>query len=106
MYLHHRVCVCALANLLLPVEDSNDDEDEDTHPDQRDGGEQHAVAGRQVQFCAPAAKQSRGEKPGSPGGGGQVTTKAAVSPGSCGRLELLWGLGGSNTIPLSYDSTQ
>lgn len=42
------------------MEDSNNDEDEDTHSDQRDGREQHAVAGSEVQFCTPTEKQSQG----------------------------------------------
>lgn len=46
--------MCACPDLLLPVEDSNNDEDEDAHSDQCDGRQQHAVARSQVQLSAPA----------------------------------------------------
>lgn len=42
--------------LLLPVEDSYDDEDEDADSDQSDGRQQDAVARSQVQLSAPAAR--------------------------------------------------
>lgn len=41
--------------LLLPVEYTNNDEDEDAHSDQSDGRQQHAVARSQVQLGAPTA---------------------------------------------------
>lgn len=47
--------------LLLPVEDSNNDEDEDAHSDQCDGRQQHAVARSQVQLSAPTAGLIVGE---------------------------------------------
>lgn len=47
-------------NLLLPVEDSNNDEDEDTHSDQCDGSQQHTVAGSEVQFRTPTKEQNTG----------------------------------------------
>lgn len=44
-------------NLLLPVEDSNNDEDEDAHSDQCNGCEQHAVARSQVQLSTPSIER-------------------------------------------------
>ena len=45
-----------VAYLLFPVEDSDDDEDEDTHPDESDGREQDDVAGGEVQLGTPAVR--------------------------------------------------
>lgn len=41
--------------LLLPVEDTDDDQDEHTHSDQSNGRQEHAVAGSQVQLGTPTA---------------------------------------------------
>lgn len=46
-------------DLLLPVEDSNNDEDEDAHSNQCDGRQQDTIAGSQVQFRAPAEEGGR-----------------------------------------------
>lgn len=40
------------------MEDPDNDEDEDTNSDECDGCEQHTVAGGEVQFRTPTAKQS------------------------------------------------
>lgn len=45
------------ADLLFPVEDADDDEDEDTHSDQRNGRQQYAVARSEVQLSAPATNR-------------------------------------------------
>lgn len=41
------------------MKDPNNNEDEDTHADQCDGRQQHAVAGSKVQFSAPTKKEGR-----------------------------------------------
>lgn len=46
-------------DLLLPVEDSNNDEDEDAHSDQCDGRQQDTIAGSEVQLRAPAEEGGR-----------------------------------------------
>lgn len=43
------------ADLLLPVQGADDGQDEDAHADQREGRQEHDVAGREVQLGAPAA---------------------------------------------------
>lgn len=53
------VCVCVCSDLLLPMKDPNNNKDEDTHADQCDGRQQHAVAGSKVQFSAPTKKRER-----------------------------------------------
>lgn len=41
------------------MKDPNNNKDEDTHADQCDGRQQHAVAGSKVQFSAPTKKRER-----------------------------------------------
>lgn len=41
------------------MKDPNNNKDEDTHADQCDGRQQHAVAGSKVQFSAPTKKEGR-----------------------------------------------
>lgn len=54
--------LCVSADLLFPVEDADDDEDKDTHSDQRDGRQQHAVARSEVQLSSPATNRRRAIK--------------------------------------------